>query len=111
MADAMTHPAKEAHMLRKTVIGTALAALALAAGAAQAHEVSYRHQDRVAAERQALYNAEARRDADLRRLRYDRYIRNFAGVERDRAALAYDRQQIARARYALEHEARGWHRG
>ena len=96
-------------MLRKTFIGTALAALALAAGAAQAHEVSYRH-DGIAAARQALYNAEARRDADLRRLRYDRHIRNFAGVERDRAALAYDRQQIAEARYALEHDAR-WHRG
>lgn len=96
-------------MLRKTAIGTALAALALAAGAAQAHEVSYRH-ERIAEARQALYNAEARRDADLRRLRYDRRIGNFAGVERDRAALAYDRQQIAAARYALERDAR-WHRG
>ena len=96
-------------MLRKTVIGTALATLALAAGAAQAHEVSYRHQDRLA-ERQ-LYNAEARRDADLKQLRYDRHIRNFRGVERDRAALAYDQQQIAEARYALEHGERGWHRG
>ena len=96
-------------MLRKTMIGTALAALALAAGAAQAHEVSYRH-DRFAEAHLALSNAEARRDADLRQLRYDRHIRNFAGVERDRAALAYDRQQIAEARYALEHNAR-WHRG
>jgi len=94
-------------MLRNTIIGTALAAITLAASAAQAHEVGYR-QDRVAAERQALYAAEARRDADQQQLRFDRHMRKFAAVERDRAQLAYDRQQVAAARYALERDARGW---
>jgi hypothetical protein len=111
MADAMTHPPKENDMLRKTVIGTALAALALAAGAAQAHERTTYREDRIAAERHALYDAQARRDADLRRLRFDERIRNFAAVERDRAQLAYDRQQVAAARYAVERDTRGWHRG
>ena len=95
-------------MLRKTIIGTALAAITLAASAAQAHEAGYYRHDRVAAERQALYAAEARRDADLQRLRFDRHMRNFGAVERDRAQLAYDQQQVAAARYALERDGRGW---